>query len=757
MGGSGHGAAEPDWAGHEARAGHLVNVPRRHDWVRSGQDGAAMRAWTESVHGAPADVAASLLLLLIRRARVWGPDGHDLMWGLEEVRARRRQLVVSAADAAWAVRLAAGMPDGYGSLGVMEAAAALAVWCDQPGDPGLQEAVEALVAAVDAHDAMLARDRAKIRKRLLSLRPAAPAGGPLDTTMIRPGDGWSAAVLEQAGRWPGEADGANLLLAHLAAAAGSKPSRKWQERAVALLRDPGAEEMLRILVESAATAEVVMVRRYDRELPYLVSEANKDLLRAAFWAAGALAAEWAVPALHAAGGRSAWGASLAANGYVASAMIPNACVYGLGLIGSEPAIAGLLDLRRRVKHAGFHKQIDAALAAAAARTGLSLGELAERLVPDAGLDGQGERQIAVDGAVVASVSIGDGWRVGVRWRETTARSAQNSDDAARQVRTAVKEVRTALAAERRRLEGLLAEERSWAVADWRRWYLGHPVTGALTRGLIWSFSTGVTGIPADGDRLAGADGEQVIPAEATVRLWHPARADTAQVGRWRDYLVAAGRAQPFKQAFREVYLITPAELETRLYSNRFAAHVPIPVGLRAVQGARLGGQLPRPVRRGLRGTGPAGLSRSRADRVLRPLSGRRRPVRVPGQPVHHRPGGLLPHRRPPPGPGPAGGGPGTGVRRGHARRGPVRLGRLDRAGPAVGRPRREPAPGLLAGAFVRRTDADRGHPARGAGPAGTEAEDRPPPGTRRPVPARPGAAQRLQDPHRQRKRAHRAR
>jgi hypothetical protein len=376
-----------------------------------------------------------------------------------------------------------------------------------------------------------------------------------------------------------------------------------------------------------------------------VSEPNEDLLRAACWAAGALAADWAVPALRAAAGRcSAWGTSLSVWGYCASAKVPNGCVYGLGLIGSEPAMAGLLDLRRRVKHAGFHKQIDAALAAAAARAGLSLGELAERLVPDAALDGQGERQIAVDGTLVASVSIGDGWRVGVRWGERTARSAQNSDDAARQVRSAVTEVRTALAGERRRLEELLAEERSWAVADWRRRYLGHPVTGALARGLIWSFSTGEVGIPADGGLIDDTGGRFPIPSEAMVRLWHPARAGTGQVGRWRDYLVAAGRAQPFKQAFREVYLITPAELESRLYSNRFAAHVPIPAGLRAVQGARLGGQLPRPVRRGLRGTGPAGLSRGRADGVLRPLSGRRRPVRVPGQPVHHRPGGFLPHR-----------------------------------------------------------------------------------------------------------------
>src|SRR5205085_10122899 len=31
--------------------------------------------------------------------------------------------------------------------------------------------------------------------------------------------------------------------------------------------------------------------------------------------------------------------------------------------------------------------------------------------------------------------------------------------------------------------------------------------------------------------------------------------------------------QPFKQAHREVYVVAPAERETRTYSNRFAAHI----------------------------------------------------------------------------------------------------------------------------------------------------------------------------------------
>jgi hypothetical protein len=342
------GHYEPDWAAHEARAGHLADMPLHTPLrVRDGQ------AWAEMLRDAPDEVVVSLLLLQIRSALAYslGPVWHELVWHVPKVLGRRRP-AVSAADAVWAVRMAADMPDTYDAPSVMDVAVALAGWCDQPGEPMLLHAVEILAATVDANRQIMAKGRARLRRRLLSLRPEVPAGAPLEITMIRPDDGWSRAVLDRA-RAPADAD----------------------------------------------------------------------------------------------------------------------------------------------------------------------------------------------------------------------------TDATRLARLAVREVKAALAGERSRLEGLLADERSWAVADWRRWYLGHPVTGPLTRGLIWSFSTGMTGIPADGGLLDGPGGQHPIPPEATVRLWHPARADTAQVRQWRDYLVSAERTQPFKQAFREVYLITPAELETRLYSNRFAAHV----------------------------------------------------------------------------------------------------------------------------------------------------------------------------------------
>jgi hypothetical protein len=60
---------------------------------------------------------------------------------------------------------------------------------------------------------------------------------------------------------------------------------------------------------------------------------------------------------------------------------------------------------------------------------------------------------------------------------------------------------------------------------------------------------------------------------AEVAIWHPVGRKVDEVVAWRRRLEALRIAQPFKQAHREVYLLTDAELETRTYSNRFAAHI----------------------------------------------------------------------------------------------------------------------------------------------------------------------------------------
>jgi Domain of unknown function (DUF4132) len=72
----------------------------------------------------------------------------------------------------------------------------------------------------------------------------------------------------------------------------------------------------------------------------------------------------------------------------------------------------------------------------------------------------------------------------------------------------------------------------------------------------------------EGDRPLTA-----LTDETQVTLWHPIHSTPAIVLAWRTWLETHQIVQPFKQAHREVYLLTDAELQTETYSNRFAAHI----------------------------------------------------------------------------------------------------------------------------------------------------------------------------------------
>jgi hypothetical protein len=87
---------------------------------------------------------------------------------------------------------------------------------------------------------------------------------------------------------------------------------------------------------------------------------------------------------------------------------------------------------------------------------------------------------------------------------------------------------------------------------------------AITDRLIWEFEV------APG--VWRAELGLSVP-DVPVRLWHPARASVEEVRAWREVVEGKELRQPYKQAFREVYLLTPAEETAGANSNRFAGHV----------------------------------------------------------------------------------------------------------------------------------------------------------------------------------------
>ncbi|MGV3723201.1 MAG: DUF4132 domain-containing protein [Actinomycetota bacterium] len=152
----------------------------------------------------------------------------------------------------------------------------------------------------------------------------------------------------------------------------------------------------------------------------------------------------------------------------------------------------------------------------------------------------------------------------------------------KELKRAVAELEKMLAAQRDRLDRLLLSDRSWPLAQWRERYLEHPLLRTLTRRLIWHFRDGersALGIPAPtdagADQLLGVDNTPLegLSPNTEVRLWHPIGFDPEIVLRWRIWLEDHSVRQPFKQAHREIYILTDAEVATGTYSNRFAGHI----------------------------------------------------------------------------------------------------------------------------------------------------------------------------------------
>jgi hypothetical protein len=98
----------------------------------------------------------------------------------------------------------------------------------------------------------------------------------------------------------------------------------------------------------------------------------------------------------------------------------------------------------------------------------------------------------------------------------------------------------------------------------------------LTKKIIWNFSTNgktESAIFMD-NRWVNSENQEVIPDEnSEVTLWHPVEQSLVEIQKWRQFLLNNQIQQPLKQAYREVYLLTDAEIRTKTYSNRMAAHI----------------------------------------------------------------------------------------------------------------------------------------------------------------------------------------
>ncbi|MES5818267.1 DUF4132 domain-containing protein [Streptomyces sp. RG80] len=248
-------------------------------------------------------------------------------------------------------------------------------------------------------------------------------------------------------------------------------------------------------------------------------------------------------------------------------------------------VTAIRTARSVTRHAAVPKQLDKLLkqieAALAERT-----EVALRL-SRSGFDDDGVLRREVGGGYTAVVTVTESaeltWEKDGRPLKTVpAPVRRDHAGLVKELRDLVKRVGIQLGTLARALEGGFTVDTVHPYGRWRTELAGHPLARAVVRRLIWEVEVAPSQwrafLPAiedlhdtPDDTPDEAPGE--VPDDARVRLWHPIRSDADTVRAWRDRLVDGRIRQPFKQAFREIYRLTPAEEETRVHSLRFAAHL----------------------------------------------------------------------------------------------------------------------------------------------------------------------------------------
>lgn len=101
----------------------------------------------------------------------------------------------------------------------------------------------------------------------------------------------------------------------------------------------------------------------------------------------------------------------------------------------------------------------------------------------------------------------------------------------------------------------------------------HPIARPMLEQLIFVDNAQMGFLSPDGKNLVSANGELLEITGSSLRLAHPV--DLLESKAWSEWQTAyftAQRQQPFKQIFRELYLLTPAEKLEKTKSSRYAGH-----------------------------------------------------------------------------------------------------------------------------------------------------------------------------------------
>lgn len=250
----------------------------------------------------------------------------------------------------------------------------------------------------------------------------------------------------------------------------------------------------------------------------------------------------------------------------------------LGTIGTDAALVALHRFSQKAKTKGLKTAALEKMEEIAQSRGLTADELADRLVPDVGLDDTGTLEldlgdrvltVGFDEHLAPFLREPDGSRLTAfpkaskqgdpaKYKEAKARFAQLQKD--------VKEVAKHVLS---RMENAMASGRGWPAEVAESCFFTHPLMRHLAGRVAWTawvdgVAVGSFRIAEDGSPSTPSDDAFTLPPKATVTLLHPVRASKSEVTELGDRFADYELVQPFEQLTRPVFALAKGEGGTKL-------------------------------------------------------------------------------------------------------------------------------------------------------------------------------------------------
>jgi hypothetical protein len=288
----------------------------------------------------------------------------------------------------------------------------------------------------------------------------------------------------------------------------------------------------------------------------------------------------------------------------------------LAEIGSEIALVHLNGIAQRVKFKALKERAQEKIEEVANGLGLSREQLADRLVPDLGLDDgssmsldYGPRRFVVgfDEQLKPYVADESGKRRNDLPQPGARDDAEKALAARKRFADLKKDVRTVAGDLIRRLETAMVTRRGWTPAEFTDLFARHRLTWHVARRLVWLSADGTQFRVAEDRTLSDVADAAIAMPGGPVRIAHPLDlAGTLQA--WSDLFADYEILQPFPQLGRPVHTLTDEERA----SPRLARFEGVTVPARRVIGLeRLGWAREAPQDAGFQGSisRPAGPGR----------------------------------------------------------------------------------------------------------------------------------------------------